>query len=437
MKRSNQAIQRRLLLAVLAIIVLLPIFLFVHGMVMTRHLSDRISRTAVDQIRQEMERRRSMTLEREDWECFRFFWMSLGPLQGGPIVEPSNPRPARERTRLALLQPDGRKPNLYVTIVDSPQELERRVRDIVQAGGQPLFLTPLSAHDPSRESRYVPIELVSEGVGDLLGDFTRSNNRNLLTMSLAGAILLLGLGAYIVVLSERGRRLEVQLEREKGLAYIGTLAAGLAHEIRNPLSSVLMNVQMIEQKLATLDPEQSEYLEKKITRILDETTRLNSFLNDFLRFTRPAPLKTSQANFNEVVDEAVEFLAPECARAGIQIVKTFKDDLPPVEIDRGLFAQALQNLLLNARQAIGEQGGRIEVVTRRKGGTVEVTVTDTGPGVPEEIREKMFEVFFTTKPDGTGLGLSIVKQIAEAHGGQVRLESGNSAGASFTISLPV
>jgi len=447
----NLKVQRRLLLAVLLVIILLPIFLFIYATAMNRQLAQTAGERAVDQIMTAIERRKGRALERGEWEAF--YWMKMiqrassgNPLEPFPPPRSSFPtdgskgavRPyAPPELLISMPSRSGKSTTTLVfPLAGAEREMRKKILKVILQGGK-LVLRPSSGTSAAPQTGAIPVAPLTEGIGDLVSDFARSNTRNLLKMSLVGAALLLGLGAYIVVLSERGRKLESQLERERGLAYVGTLAAGLAHEIRNPLSSVKMNVQMIEQKLSALDHDPYAYLNTKVHRILQETTRLEGSISDFLRFARPAPLQKEKVALNRLVDETVEFMAPECTQAGVEIVRQYADGLPPLALDSAQFSRALRNLIINARQSLSERGGQITLTTRRNGSTAEVTVADSGPGVSKEVRERLFDVFVTTKPDGTGLGLSIVKQIAEAHGGAVRLEQRPGPGAAFTLAVPL
>jgi len=140
---------------------------------------------------------------------------------------------------------------------------------------------------------------------------------------------------------------------------------------------------------------------------------------------------------SEVVDSVLEFLEPQCASRGIELVRDYADDLPPVQLDPAQFAQAVQNLVLNAVQAL-DRDGRITVATATHADRgVALTVADDGPGIPDDVQNKIFEVFFTTRESGTGLGLNIVSRIVEEHGGTLTVDSRPGEGAAFRIQLPL
>ena len=283
--------------------------------------------------------------------------------------------------------------------------------------------------------RRIVVGLVSLTIGSQLTTLSDKLSFRALRLSLVGTSLLALLAAYIVYLNDRTRELQLQLEEEKRLAYVGTIAAGMAHEIRNPLSSVKMNIQMIEGKLGGRDDENG-YLLNKVGRIHRETARLEEAVNNFLAFARPNPLERRWTDLNAAVDHVVEFLEPACRQDGIRIARDYTNDLPQAYIDPEQLGQAVENLVRNAYQAIGRDG-IIEVFTGRHGSHFEVRVSDDGPGIPPESRDKVFEIFYTTKEGGSGLGLTIVKQIAEAHGGGIAFDTIKDRGAAFTIYLPV
>jgi len=292
---------------------------------------------------------------------------------------------------------------------------------------------PLEPAEGSRGT--LVVGLASPSIGAQLNTLSERLSVRGLRVSLVGTSLLALLAAYIVYLNDRTRELELKLEEEKRLAYVGTIAAGMAHEIRNPLSSVKMNIQMIEDRLSEFGEKESDYLVTKVGRIRRETARLEESVNNFLAFARPKPLKRRWTGLNQAIDHVIEFLEPACANDSIRVVRDYADDLPEAYIDPEQLGQAVENLVRNAQQAIG-QDGIIEVYTRWHGDRFEIRVSDDGPGIPADAHEKIFEIFFTTKEAGSGLGLTIVKQIAEAHAGEVTFDTIEKRGTTFTIRLP-
>jgi signal transduction histidine kinase len=227
-----------------------------------------------------------------------------------------------------------------------------------------------------------------------------------------------------------------EARRQERLAYIGTLASGLAHEIRNPLNSIKLNVELIESELAAgsekCDP---AALAKRLGRIHREADQLQVILDEFLAFARPPKMEVMVTDLNQYLEDLLEFYGPECRRAGIALKRDFARELYPVRIDPAQFKNVILNLLINARDAIDEQG-EITVSTRELEHAVQIRVADNGGGVAPGDEERIFEVFFSTKEHGTGLGLAIARRIVEEHGGRLSLENHPGRGATFVIHLP-
>ena len=281
------------------------------------------------------------------------------------------------------------------------------------------------------------VGLSAKALDEQLGQFQMPVRWSALQVAVLCVAILAVFSAYIVFLNERTRALHAQLEEESRMAYVGTLAASIAHEVRNPLSSVKMNVQMMEKRLERLaDPDEVEYFHGKVERIKGEVDRLEDSISHFLAFARPAPLRARMVLLNEVVDNVLEFLHPQCQSRNIRLVRDYARSLPDVELDPGQFAQAVQNLVLNAVQAL-DRGGRITVTTATADGGVALSVADDGPGIPADTQHKIFDVFFTTREGGTGLGLNIVSRIVEEHRGKLTIDSKPGEGATFRIELPI
>ena len=318
---------------------------------------------------------------------------------------------------------------------DTPYTLVYRVRQAARDTGRSVIAIAF----PTKVGEYIAGTLVVgvsfSAINRQIRDETSENNRRALSISLVGSVALAGLGWYLLRLNDRARTLQSALEREQHLAHIGTLSAGLAHEIRNPLSSVKMNVQMIRNRLERLQIDDKENLLRKADRVEHEVARLEDSINDFLIFAAPRPLVRKPVDINAAVDSVVELIRQ--SERDVEVTKLFDPDVPPVALDESMFAECLQNLLINAMQAAGEHG-KVEVETAHEKNAVCVSISDSGPGVPDADREKIFEVFYTTKKGGTGLGLNIARRIAEDHGGSIAVDSSPSlGGARFTVELPI
>jgi signal transduction histidine kinase len=218
-------------------------------------------------------------------------------------------------------------------------------------------------------------------------------------------------------------------------AEIAALAGGLAHEIKNPLSTISLNLELLGEEVSAGDSPRDRRMLKKILAVQQECRRLDAILEDFLKFARLGELELVEGDLNQLVREFIEFYQPQLASNGVEISQHLSPDLPAVRLDGALFRQALLNLALNAQQAM-PRGGIIELQTRFRDGRVELVIIDNGCGMDEQTLSRIFDVFFSTKPAGSGLGLATVKRIVEAHGGRVAVESAPSCGTSFTVSLP-
>jgi signal transduction histidine kinase len=225
-------------------------------------------------------------------------------------------------------------------------------------------------------------------------------------------------------------------------AEIARLAGGLAHEIKNPLSTIRLNMQLLAEDVlpdddadeSLLSPQQKR-VAKRIAAVQRECKRLQDLLEDFLNYAKVRRVNLAPRDLNVEIAEALDFFEPECERAGVEIVPYLDPDLPTVRLDREAFRGALVNLLLNAVQAM-PAGGQIVVQTRALGDRAAVYLTDTGVGMDDATASKMFEAFFSTKPGGSGLGLPTTMKIIEAHGGAISVQSELGRGTRFAIELP-
>jgi signal transduction histidine kinase len=210
------------------------------------------------------------------------------------------------------------------------------------------------------------------------------------------------------------------------------MAAGLAHEVRNPLNSAALQLQVLRRRLAKGESTAAS-IDVVAALVEDEIRRLERLVSDFLSFARPRPLELQVTALEELCRGVVALFTPEVEAAGVELTLDVAPDLPPVEVDPERLRQVIQNLVRNALEAMPE-GGRLTIRAHRVDGHVEIDVADTGAGFGDEA--PVFDAFFTTKPKGTGLGLSIVHRIVTDHGGTVRVRS-RPGETCFTVSLPV
>jgi len=228
------------------------------------------------------------------------------------------------------------------------------------------------------------------------------------------------------------REAETQLIRSEKLAALGQLAAGIAHEIRNPLTSINILIHSLRENLPAGVPHREDLMV-----IEEEINRINSTVDQFLRFARPSPPLFERAQFLPLVEDTLSLLRPQMAKQSIRVRSEF-DSLPPLLMDREQMKQVILNLCLNAIQAMADGGTLVLRGQRNSDGRwVLFTVEDSGPGVSSDHIHKLFDPFFSTKEGGIGLGLSIAHRIIDAHRGKIEVESLPQGGARFTVWLPV
>ena len=225
------------------------------------------------------------------------------------------------------------------------------------------------------------------------------------------------------------------LTAEEKQRLLSRLLAQMAHEIRNPLSSLHIHAQLLQEDAQRLDPAAQEKLLPRLDLIQGELHRLENIVKRFLRLSGPSQLNPEPAHLRQVIHHVCELLRPEAAERDIQIHAHFEEPLPVFLADVPQLTQALLNLVINALQAM-EKHGQIEVRAQARDGQVILSVADTGPGIPADRLPSIFEPYFTTKTGGHGLGLWIVQQIAMAHHGVIEAANVPSGGAVFTLRLP-
>ncbi len=221
---------------------------------------------------------------------------------------------------------------------------------------------------------------------------------------------------------------------QRQYAEIATLAGGLAHEIKNPLSTMSMLLELLAEDMAGGEVQRERRMLTKVQTIQKECHHLEDILNAFLKFARVGELSLTPTELNVVVSDFVEFFRQEASEHHIEISPHLGSDLPLVALDVSLMRQVLLNLALNAQQAM-PTGGLLELQTFARDGLVYLAVIDNGQGMDEKTRSRLFEVFFSTKPSGNGLGLPTVRKIVDAHHGSITCESETGRGTRFTSSF--
>ena len=235
----------------------------------------------------------------------------------------------------------------------------------------------------------------------------------------------------------------------EGLAYLGAVAGGLVHEIRNPLSTMNLTLQLMAEEW-TEDPAEDQRAartRRRVTTLRKEVMRLEEILDDFLRYAGIRQLDKTRIDLNRVLEEVTDFVAPECARLAVRLSFYPDRSVPLLALDERLVKQAVLNLLLNALQAMEgeavagagtrEQTHELIVRLRQEGEMARVDVIDTGPGIPASVGDRVFEIYYSGRSGGSGLGLPTARRIAEEHGGSLTFASEAGKGTDFVLRLPI
>ena len=311
----------------------------------------------------------------------------------------------------------------------------------VETGDTSLEVPPLSQPE-------LQLEEVEVAIGDLGTIIVGLNEQALLERmdvlrqdliqqtSLIGILtltLLLMAFTTIWALFRRSRRLEEQAVEAERMAYIGTLASGLAHEIRNPLNSLSLNMQMLEEETSGADRSQKRLL--AITR--SELHRLERLATDFLSYAKPRPLELQETPAVELLEQVLEVMGGEVQNRGAVVEIKDSSAGAQVRVDRNQIKQLLLNLTQNALTAAEESDkALVRLIARRSGPDVMLEVNDNGPGIPEKDQQRIFDLFYSTRKGGTGLGLAIVQRIARAHEAEIDVDSRPGYGTTITLRLP-
>ncbi|MGB7026440.1 MAG: ATP-binding protein, partial [Candidatus Acidiferrum sp.] len=227
--------------------------------------------------------------------------------------------------------------------------------------------------------------------------------------------------------------INTQLQVSERLAALGRITAGVAHEVKNPLNSMRLWLENLKECL----PPDSDGGAKQAVNVLDkEIDRLDAVVKRFLDFTRPMDVRLEPTQLAELLKEVLEVAQPQMQKANIQVAQLLPIDVPEVYVDRALLKQAVLNLVLNAGESMSS-GGQLRLVLSRRGEMAEITVGDTGKGIPLEHRQKIFQLFFTTRPGGSGIGLASTFRIVQLLNGSIDFTSEVGKGTTFRIELPL
>jgi two-component system NtrC family sensor kinase len=306
--------------------------------------------------------------------------------------------------------------------------------DLVIVGLIIVFIAAISAVVVSRKFT-APLESLSAAVRKVAkGDF--SVNVDIKSRDEIGQ-LSTSFNEMADELMEREHSLksaQLALVQSEKMAAVGTLSAGLAHEVKNPLSAVLGYAQLSKRKLS-----QPDVLRKHLDTIESETRRCNEIISNLMQFSRQEKGEFTDVTVNEVIEKSVGIVDHQLGLNNVHVVMDLAPDIPKIIGNPNQLQQVLMNLAINAQQAMAPAGGTVDIVTYCDDQKVYISVSDTGPGISEEVAKKIFEPFFTTKAagEGTGLGLSVTYGIIQDHKGDIRVERADSGGARFVIELPL
>ncbi len=255
---------------------------------------------------------------------------------------------------------------------------------------------------------------------------------------LSGFILAVILVVPTLVLFYRCYRTRLRswgAEPQRRLEELSKLTGGLAHEIKNPLSTIKVNLRLIAEEAPPAHEDSPRWL-RKIAVVQKETDRLGQILDDFLRYIGKPELQTNSVDVNELISEMVDFYAPQARTNNVTIRLGLAETPLVCKIDRDMIKQLILNLFINAVQAM-PSGGELIIRTRMLGPNALIEISDTGCGIEPDKIDKIFDAYYTSKPGGSGLGLSTARKIAMAHNGSISVDSQPGKGTSFTVSLPL
>jgi len=241
--------------------------------------------------------------------------------------------------------------------------------------------------------------------------------------------------ADLMAAYDRCREVQDHLVHSERLVTIGRMSAEMAHQVRNPLSSISLNLELLEDAVASLPRLPHDEARKLFDAIHREIDSLAEVTESYLRFAKLPPFRWERANLNDIVRDILLFAHPQIEQRAVTTTQHLQQNLLSIRLDRRQFKFAVLGLLSNALEAM-QPGGRLRIRTRSNGHGVELVIADTGAGIPRKDMERIFEPFFTTKQGGTGLGLPLARRIMEAHGGRILCESIRDVGTTFTVVLP-
>jgi PAS domain S-box-containing protein len=232
--------------------------------------------------------------------------------------------------------------------------------------------------------------------------------------------------------ADSARRIEDEIETSRRLSASSRLTRGVAHEVKNPINAIVLHLQLLQSKLREIDPDTRRHID-----IIDsEIHRLDRVVGILVDFTRPRDLRFEEIDFRSLLEEVISLAGPDAEQHGVQIVRDLPAESLSVKVDTDFLKQAILNVVLNGVQAMAD-GGQLSISARREDAMVVTDIRDEGKGIPPEVQDKIFELYFTTKTDGSGIGLAQTYQILQWHYGSVDFESVDGRGTTFRLRLPL
>ena len=232
--------------------------------------------------------------------------------------------------------------------------------------------------------------------------------------------------------AESVQKIEDEIELSRRLAAIGRLTSGVAHEVKNPINAIVLHLEVLREKLPDLEPDSRRHMDV----IASEIRRLDRVVQTLVDFSRPVELRLVETDLRRTLEDVALLAIPQANASNIKLTREIADEPLIVRIDSDLIKQAVLNVVLNGIQAMGTKGGLLTLAAYRADGIVTVDVRDEGPGIPPEVRDKIFNLYFTTKKGGSGIGLAMTYRVLQLHNGSVEFESRDSGGTTFHLNLP-
>jgi signal transduction histidine kinase len=353
----------------------------------------------------------------------------------------------------------------HLLLVEDNSEYVENLREIFEGLGHEVRSVGTCAEARLAAKDWVQVALVDlqlpDGDGTTLATTLKDDNPDCEVILLTGhasvesaaRAVRAGVWAYLVkpcavpdllaTLEKAIRQVNAQLEKRElarraqvaeRLAAVGTMTAGLSHEIRNPLNAAGLQLAVLERRVRKLEPAQQEPLLEPLTLVRDEIRRLEHIVQDFLQFARPQQMAMKTVALGALLEKVLAFVSTDAERRQVTVSSRIPF-LPTIFGDADQLRQVFMNLLLNAFDAVGP-GGTVQLAVELGSRSVDVLIDDNGPGIPLAHLDRIFEPFFTTKAKGSGLGLSISNTIVSQHGGSMTAGRGPLGGARFTVSLP-